>query len=309
MSLKRLTKVFLYVSLVEFSLCFITNGLTAEDKKLDENECWEIYYDFIAKTKPYGIPIDKQEHEKKIKPKIKFFRIVSYSNCIEYCAELGDEKNTFMLIDRCTGEVRNFMLTKIAYTYLAEFSQPIDKKPLLTYEKVKEIAKPYLSFVKSIKFDEYIVQGGFRHGFWTVSFQRALNGIPFGDDSLSVSYSEKYGVFVYTNTMISEECDTNPKITAEEAILLAKKHLPSVTKSDKNTISEAPKAKLLIVRPSMLKGSLPENISFKEIVKTLLVWRVIIFVNDNNAMTIFIIDAIDGKLLDFSLLPLDVGGK
>ncbi|GAH86903.1 unnamed protein product, partial [marine sediment metagenome] len=41
------------------------------EKKLTDEELWDVYFQFIEEVKPYNIPVDREEHFKDIKPYIE----------------------------------------------------------------------------------------------------------------------------------------------------------------------------------------------------------------------------------------------
>ena len=267
-------------------------------KQLSDKELWDIYYEFIAEFKPHGIPVDREEHERLIKPKMA--RRKSYDSFTNTeCAVDVRGKEILVRIDVFTGEIRNFRLSAIKRNLRFEKA-----KPVISKEELTRIGKRWLSLNKITLLKEYNVHIYWRDNYWVVTFRRLLNGHIFMLDRVQIQYSAKYGIIEYRNTMFSDECDTEAKVSKEEAAAAADKFLPEVKKAEiKIPMRRKEVDPLRIINPVYLK-LLPSihTVAFSELRKTRLAWPVVYreaSQSDWHVPVVFVlfIDAITGELL------------
>jgi len=240
-------------------------------KKLTDEELWDVYYEFITMLKPHGIPVERDEHERVIAPEIMARDHNSIHVLVEYSVLIGNERDIIVYIDGYTGEIRAYRLRGV----LRQLRNRDPVRPRLSRKEVEKKAKSYLFLNTQIEPDDYAVSTLFDDGAWLVTFKRRLGGYRFMKDSIFVEYSEEYGLVSYRNTMLSNKCDVNLKVSREQAIAKADSALENVKKERR---IQRPMARQevqgpLIVNPVLLRVR-PNlgTVDMAELRKTRLAW-------------------------------------
>jgi len=269
-------------------------------KLLTDAELWDVYYRFIETMKPYGIPVDRAEHGKLIRPTMthhKSFDPTLHLDRITSIDSTGDLIG--VSIDSYTGEIRAFWLWKVLMNLEGK-----KVEPKLSRREVRAMTEKYLALNTTIPLKEYSVTVDRKESHWWVLFVRKLNGYKFMLDIIIVEYSEQYGLLSYLNQVFSDECDTEVKVSKKEAIALANKYLPSVKQKTLNIpmqIREVGDPK--IVNPVYMRSRIARNkVPLSELRKTRLAWPITYEdapearVNMPVILVIYV-DAITGELL------------
>jgi len=92
-----------------------------------------------------------------------------------------------------------------------------------------------------------------------------------------MSYSEKYGLVYYRNRLFSDECDVNPKISKEQALAAADKHLDQVKKDEQigDVLAKGEVKRLVIINPTLIrKEPFVASVPMAELRKTRLAWEI-----------------------------------
>jgi len=274
-------------------------------QKLSEQQAWDIYYKFIEDEKPYGIPVKIEDHIKGIKPSIRYFDDLSVFYMTAPTYEIGRGGFFTIDIDACTGELRGYQNNHA----ISLLDRSDEIKPKYSEEKVKKIGLNFLKYNKNIQMKEYMLIVEFEKNYWSIFFRRKLNGFSFEDDAISIEYSEKYGLIFYSNSIFSDECDTEIKITEDQARSLVheylKKYQLETGSKTKMELIEEPETVIvnpayIVTRPSI------EDTPLSELRKTRLAWRILFMgpksQGDFREAVQFYIDAIDGKLLHIMVI-------
>jgi hypothetical protein len=298
-NLFAMSLIFIFI----FSILAVSEEPPKQEKnKLSEEELWNIYYDLIAKIKPYEIPFDRAEHEKLVKPSMKIYEGDGVEAWSDHYAYIGNEKKLTVSIDIMSGEIISLYVTSVRKKVDESLEENKSEKLKFTEQKAIHYAKYYLILNTRIALQNYETVVSNRDGYWSVYFWRTLGSYRFYKDNIAVHFSEKYGLISYHNWLFSEECDTKAKISKKEAIELGKKNLESImnswykTKSIKTKLEDAT---LMIINPFLLENDLcNKRHSLDEMRQTRLAWKVLYFEDPFfmgcYAISIYI-DAITGK--------------
>ena len=200
-------------------------------KQLSDDELFDIYYKFIAKIKPYGLPADRKEHEKAVNPVVRGWGGAAYRE-IEYYVDLGTE-DIHVAADGNTGDIRSYTLGLVMEhgpPQVKEKYAPPKVPAKLAALKVEEIAKSYLFLNTVMELKEYKLTATYLDNLWYITFERQLGGVSFERDAISMFYSEKYGLLSYRNQLFSDECDVKAKKTKEDALAAADTYFAEVNK-------------------------------------------------------------------------------
>lgn len=277
-----------------------TGKAESPKKLLTDAELWDIYYGFIAAIKPYGIPVERVEHEKLIRPKMTHhqnFNSGTHSERVTSISSRGDQISVY--IDTYTGEIRSLHLWETLFKLEGK-----TVKPRLSRREVTKIAEKYISLNKTIPLKEYSVTVRRENNHWWVDFARKLDGHKFMLDTILVEYSEEYGLLSYVNAVFSEECDTTVKVSKKIAAALADKYLASVKKKTIDIPMKRMEVEdLKIVNPAYMQALQDfKKVPFSELRKTRLAWPVTYEDASEARMDLPVIimiyvDALTGKLL------------
>ena len=277
--MKRLFNLFAVSFILSFifSICaFSEEPPKQEKKKLSEKELWNIYYDFIAKIKPYDIPINRQEHEKEIKPVIKHINKTHITTMMESYVSIGKPGRINVEIDEYTGEIRYYAVTPLNY-YNDSNKNEIDKAKMKKEEAIEK-AKSFLFLAKEIKLKEYSVISVCCGDEWSIYFHRKLDGYEYKNDLITIVFSEKYGLLDYVNNLFSDECNVQKQIDKERAEELGLKYFLEINKKslspiEKKIVTFGPN--LFIINPALLKSDNDASKApMKELRKSRLVWLI-----------------------------------
>jgi hypothetical protein len=271
---------------------------------LTDEQLWASYYEFIAAVKPYGLPVSREEHERVIKPHIDTRGTNDWYTNTERFVKMGNLEYIWVTMDAYTGEVRSYRHCS-AHNALEEKRIRGEAMRLtMSKEDVVKICEGFLSLNTGRKLKQYAVHVSRDTGYWIVVFNRLLNGYHFMANGIMMEYSEEYGLIGYCNQIFSDECDTDLKISEEQAVALAQKQIPLVLEEPIRSIPlEVRKVeKPMIISPTYLK--LTPNIQtvpFEELRKSRLSWPVV-FHKAPEALglpvvVVIFIDAITGEYL------------
>jgi len=246
--------------------------------KLSRDDLFDIYYDFIEKIKPYGLPADRKEHEKTVNPAVRGWGGGAVFTMVDYYVTLGTE-DIRVTVNGDTGEIRAYSLDLvIEYGPIkVKDKYALPKLPAkLTASKIKEIAKSYLYLNTEMALKEYKLTVTYGGNVWDMKFERQLAGVVFERDAIYMTYSEKYGLLSYRNRLFSDECDIRAKKTKEDALTVADKYCAEVKKKLKIKPARAydGDAKLLIINPALLRQEVDgRSVPLAQLRKTRLAWQ------------------------------------
>jgi len=278
---------------------------------LTDEQLWDIYYETLAKLKPHGIPVDREEHKRKIKPEFLGWAAPNDSLMVGYCVVFGTE-DISLQIEANTGEVRLYSFES-GPPRVRPNQRPSGAKSKLTPAQVKEIAQKYLFLNTRIPLKEYEITVKYDLCFWYIKLQRTLGGHPFEYDAIHMFYSETRGLLMYKNCIFSGECDVDEKVTEEAAWTVADKYVEAIMKELEETGLEAvmgrgnkPDEHLLkIVNPVFAakhigRPWLDADITLEKARKTRLAWVFVYWSKSGDRVLMYVyIDAINGKPLGY----------
>lgn len=279
-----------------------------EAKPLTDEQLWSVYYHTLAKLKPYGIPVDRREHERVVEPERMGWSKPNGHLMVRYSVTLGRLGHLTLGIDAHTGEVRQYhheRLLHVGPPMVYPEYLPLDTKAKLTEKDVKETTESYLFLNTQMPLKEYEFTAKYQANIWRVRFRRTLGGHPFYLDAIYMYYSEKYGLLFYWNRLFSDECDVDKKLTEEDAFAAADKYVQTIVQDLGFNVPMRRDQSwgLQIVNPTIFKvGGFPyiDTVPFKEVRKTRLAW-VLDYWNAPNTrprtLVRVFVDAINGELL------------
>jgi hypothetical protein len=285
---------------------------------------WDVYYDTLATLKPHGIPVDREQHKRKIKPHFRGWVMPDDSHMANYSVIVGTEKELAFWIDADTGDILSYDRRDVFESgppMVRPDLVPLNSKPKLTPEEVKEIAKKYLFLNTRLPLKEYDLAVKYDSNLWAIRFTRTLRGHPFEYDAIHMDYSETFGLLGYRNRLFSDECDVDEKVTEEAAWAAADKHVEAIMEELKGlgvkAVTERGKGPyehaLKIVNPVFAANHKPRpwldaNITLDQARKTRLAWVFIYWSKSGSRIMMYVyIDAIDGKLLGYHYMLRDEG--
>ena len=159
-----------------------SNGeLKRPPSALTDEQLWDIYYETLAKLKPHGIPADREEHKRKIKPEFRGWIISDDSHVAKYSVVLGTEKDIVFYVDADTGDVLSYERRDVFESgppRVRPDQVPLGSKPKLKPAQVKEIAKKYLFLNTRMPLKEYEITVEYEVNSWYIRLQRTLGGPP-----------------------------------------------------------------------------------------------------------------------------------
>jgi len=248
------------------------------DQLLTDEQVWDRYYAFIARVKPYGIPTDREQHERELKPEIVERGKEDYHTRTEAAIKIRAEGFIHVTMDGHTGEIRLLGHDKLFHDDLSlrPSAQGPRIEPRLTRDEVKKIAEGYLDLVTGVELKDYDVKIDYTGTYWFVIIVRHFRGYEVVPDLVVISYSEKYGLFGYKNTTSPIECDTNLRVNREEARALGEKYIKEVLATRGGLFPmdvEVQGPEIVSLGDMNTQGKI-ELPSVKELMKMRLVWSV-----------------------------------
>ena len=318
--MRTLLLLFLCVELPFALSCSTTPKTPAEqpaethpsDQLLTDEQVWDRYYAFIARVKPYGIPTDRAQHEEELKPEIVDRGKEDYYTRTQAAIKIRAEGFIEVTMDGYTGEIRQFCHDKLFKddpSWLP-WSRPPRIKPGLTEKEIRKIGEGYLDLVTGVELDENKMKVRYLDTFWYISAVRRFRGYEVVPQYVVIWYSGKYGLCRYQNTTSSIECDTDLRVSREEARALAEKYIKEVLATRGGLFPmdvEVQGPEIVSLGDLNTQGKI-ELPSVKELMKMRLVWSVDFSerkpegrqldptVDIPRGVTLYI-DAITGKLL------------
>ena len=148
-------------------------------------------------------------------------------NYTDHLFDLGSTDGVRLGIDGVTGELRSYWHHALidANPGLDPGSKGPRIKAMMREEEVRQIVEDYLVLSTHIQLKEYQIRLWYEETHWFVVIARRLNGIPFRIDGVRMRYSEEYGLFLYENTMFSDECELEPRLRQEAIVEAAGRYL------------------------------------------------------------------------------------
>jgi len=279
---------------------------STSQKKIPEEQLWDIYYDFLSKIKPYGIPLDRQKHEKEIGPTLTHIKKTHIRTMTESYALIYKPRRINVEIDEYTGEIRNYMLTPVNYYENSDKNEKFTTK--MKKEEAIEKAESYLYLNTVIKTEEFLINVGPSGDEWHIDFHRKQGNYEFMKDRIIIVFSEKYGLLYYQNNFFSDECDINLKIDETKANELTEKYFSDINGKSLLKKIFVKYSRIVIVNPALLKLDYETNkLPMDEMRKSRLVWETGYSGSSNKNQPIavaFYIDAINGELIHYIIEPL-----
>jgi hypothetical protein len=291
--------VFANISLYALYMTLAQTDTIRQKSKITETELYNDFFDFIAKVKPYGFPLDREEFIKVAKPEIKQYdRLHDLTMTDGYTMITSQiaSKILSVVFDTKTGDIKRFALL-----FLGEDDDtPI--KPKLTEEEALKKIRDFPLLKRDIDLSKHKVIISYKINRWSLLVVRTTKDLLYLEDRISIDYSEKYGFLSYYNRFFSDECDTEPKLKKEEAEKIAETSLLRIKKNGLIKQPEKVDTRMQIVNQILLQEtqSLKKS-SLSELRKSRIAWIIVYAERAKDAekviVIIFYIDALSGEII------------